>query len=714
MIPYMTFAGKNLLTDMQTVVDFSTSFGNPERSYEYVEIMGKNGSLVIDNNRFNDLEIDFPAFILKDFIPNYRNLMAFLNSQKGYQRLETSYEPDHYRKALFLGTVQPEPTQFLKKGSFTLPFRVHPQRYLKSGDIPVSASSQSNTYTGNPVEIDNPSGISAVNSLAVALNPIQNLNGYDSPWVGGAGKNLFNKDATPETSGAEVTTTNTGLTVTTTVTGNNKYVRYEMPLSILGKTVTLSANITRSSTNNGSARLYFYTSNSNVGSAIGTLAGNSDGAKTVTFDIPAELPEGATRLVLLLYAVTTGTTGTGLSVTYDDLMLEIGSTASAYEPYENICPITGHTSASVTRYQDNLFDGETITGGYYNTGGVWVASSNIVGAKNIIRVQGGERLYIASLDKAIQITAFSEYVNIGEDGSNAYISRQGRQNTVYNVPSNAKYLYFNFPSSYGSTYKNDLSINTDPNDTELHEPAQTVTVDLNGTRYGGTLDVLTGVLTVDRVSVIADPSLSWRYASGSGGYFYLSAAFPNLKRNGQVITNLLPTVTTSEEFASTENCVYCATNINIKVNGVNTVSDFQTWLTTNSLQVVYEIEPTTVQLTPQQISLLTGINYISSSDEVTVTVSEPSLLENPTLFESKPLIRVHGNGTLTVNNQHITIAENPYEYIDIDCDIMDAFYGANNANRYVTLPNDYVVLKSGANYIAYDGAVEITPRWYEV
>ena len=34
MIPYMIFAGKNLLTDMRTVVDFSTSFGNPERSYE--------------------------------------------------------------------------------------------------------------------------------------------------------------------------------------------------------------------------------------------------------------------------------------------------------------------------------------------------------------------------------------------------------------------------------------------------------------------------------------------------------------------------------------------------------------------------------------------------------------------------------------------------------------------------------------------------------
>lgn len=136
--------------------------------------------------------------------------------------------------------------------------------------------------------------------------------------------------------------------------------------------------------------------------------------------------------------------------------------------------------------------------------------------------------------------------------------------------------------------------------------------------YGGTVDLATGVLTVDRVSVIADPSLSWRYASGSGGYFYLSAAFPNLKRNGQVITNLLPTVTTSENFASTENCVYCATNINIKVNGVNTVSDFQTWLTNNSLQVVYEIEPTTVQLTPQEVKTLLGYNNISSSGTVDV------------------------------------------------------------------------------------------------
>jgi hypothetical protein len=37
----------------------------------------------------------------------------------------------------------------------------------------------------------------------------------------------------------------------------------------------------------------------------------------------------------------------GIGGTYENFMLEVGSQATTYEPYSNICPISGHTEANV-------------------------------------------------------------------------------------------------------------------------------------------------------------------------------------------------------------------------------------------------------------------------------------------------------------------------------------------------------------------------------
>lgn len=140
MIPYMTIAGKNLLTEYSTFVDFSQAFGNPEHDYEFVEVMGLNGSLTYDNKRFRDKEINFPAFIMDEFIPKYRSLASYMNSLTGYQKMEISHEPDHFRQALFLGSMDPETTQFIRDGRFILPFRVKPERWLKIGQEPVEVT----------------------------------------------------------------------------------------------------------------------------------------------------------------------------------------------------------------------------------------------------------------------------------------------------------------------------------------------------------------------------------------------------------------------------------------------------------------------------------------------------------------------------------------------------------------------------------------------
>ena len=103
------------------------------------------------------------------------------------------------------------------------------------------------------------------------------------------------------------------------------------------------------------------------------------------------------------------------------------------------------------------------------------------------------------------------------------------------------------------------------------------------------------------------------------------------------------------------------------------------------------------------------------SGETATTFTAGGSISNPTDMPSKPLIRVYGAGSLTVNGTTITVASHLLSYIDIDCDIQEAFCGAVNANMYITL-NAFPTLRSGSNIIVLNGVtkVEITPRWWQL
>lgn len=103
------------------------------------------------------------------------------------------------------------------------------------------------------------------------------------------------------------------------------------------------------------------------------------------------------------------------------------------------------------------------------------------------------------------------------------------------------------------------------------------------------------------------------------------------------------------------------------------------------------------------------------SGESKTTLSANGGIYNPTKFESKPMLRVYGTGagTLAIGSNIITISAIS-TYVDIDCEIMDAYKGSTNCNGNVSFSDD-IVLKPGINNIAFTGAltkVDITPRWW--
>lgn len=106
---------------------------------------------------------------------------------------------------------------------------------------------------------------------------------------------------------------------------------------------------------------------------------------------------------------------------------------------------------------------------------------------------------------------------------------------------------------------------------------------------------------------------------------------------------------------------------------------------------------------------------LAGQEEVDVTSSLK--LVNPTAFSSSPLIRVYGYGTLGINSESVTIA-NQYSYVDIDCEMMDCYYQTNNANPYVSFSgNDFPKLQAGTNTFtktANISQIKIVPRWWHV
>ena len=91
------------------------------------------------------------------------------------------------------------------------------------------------------------------------------------------------------------------------------------------------------------------------------------------------------------------------------------------------------------------------------------------------------------------------------------------------------------------------------------------------------------------------------------------------------------------------------------------------------------------------------------------------IIFNPTLFESRPLIRVYGTGQVQIGTQTFELTAND-GYTDVDSDMQDAFCGITNRNENLHLTSgDFPTLPPGETNIRLGGGVtklEITPRWW--
>lgn len=163
--------------------------------------------------------------------------------------------------------------------------------------------------------------------------------------------------------------------------------------------------------------------------------------------------------------------------------------------------------------------------------------------------------------------------------------------------------------------------------------AQTYPTTLPQTVYGGSLDVVSGVLTIDRALVDLG-TLTWAYSDTSGHERFYSQQIPNLKgadssEVANAICSALKVVSNNNTYAHTyDNSVSLSATRYIYVYA-SAYTDAATFKTAMSgVQLCYELAtPQTIQLTPTEVdSLLADNNVWADSGNISVTYRADSTL----------------------------------------------------------------------------------------
>lgn len=561
-----------------------------------------------------------------------------------------------------------------------------------------------------------------VRELKLNLEPYQNLNGYDHSWVGGAGVNKYNSKGlnTYANNGITVTESNGTLTLNGTATANAYFVLNGL---------TLPQGAYRFAIHNASA-------NSNVHFSFqdSSSAYFGDNALDVASKIIAISNHSISTVVLY---VANGTTLSNFTV---KPQLESGTTATAWTPYENICPIYPSNGK-------NLFSGTLVNGQIGSNGGYSSSTSRLtnVTASNVLGDFLKAGTYTISAQAVTSATSLTQCTVLTKDSSlniidnfaaswhdlpftftlssDGYICFTLRPSTGNVTPSNyvaqvehgsiaTIYVPYNaigitrtgknlwslasggtastnfiipktsFPTviptgtyclSFNATIQTAVQVTfKDSSDTTITSVvvnanqvvngffSTTVTLDRiaciasiysNGTStlsniqvekgssasqyepytaeryypisanpvYGGTLEVETGVLTVDRGYVVFDGTGWTMYTSGK--FYSATDSLPQGNSGASVsnmfISNLYPFSGNGDSNSSaitTDKHFYAQKSYHrawVYDSSFTTLESFQAELSANNLQIVYPLAtPLVYQLTPVQVKTLLGYNNI--------------------------------------------------------------------------------------------------------
>lgn len=380
----------------------------------------------------------------------------------------------------------------------------------------------------------------------------------------------------------------------------------------------------------------------------------------------------------------------------------------------NIRPISGRTEVVTYRTDEQLYIPSNT-----KIGKNWIMSADPKRAINIFAVEPNTRYRVIteggnfSVILFIRMDNFTQITSIGINPPfNGYITTESNCNKVI--------VQFQKDTAITESDFDDFECS-------ISKEYESHTATFGETVYGGTLDVVSGELVVDRAMVDLG-TLEYNYDSTVPRFYsyginaLVKAPLNNIAINA-ISSDYIATSFDNLYMADKKNGTFAvgATGILSIINTSYTdATAFKTAM--SGVQLCYELAtPQTYQLTPQQIDLLLGTNHLWSDGEITVEYGVHPYY-NPTPFESKPLIKVTGTGTLGIGEYILTITGTASQTLYIDCETMEIYTlegtVPTGASSLVSInKNDFPVLEPGTNNISVGSgitAVTITPRWWRI
>ena len=489
--------------------------------------------------------------------------------------------------------------------------------------------------SGNPI-IVNAQNVMA-KELSVTLLPDQNLNGYDAAWKGGGGKNKFDVDSVTAMGSAVVSKSGTKVSIS----GNATYLSFSSSHYVLkaNTTYTVSCHIKPITIATGwTPRITIRnTSNQILESAYTSVETDLSFSYTPTEDVE-----------VYVSGVISGATASAAECEFDNIQLEEGGSATSYESYSNICPISGRTETSV-QSEGNLLNMEelaassgvtkTISGNRLTISADGTSATyqglNLGNTQNL-KFKAGT-YYVKAKVVSISNAAYNA---IGfRNSSNLFIV--SRSVSVGNLAFTAvltEDCYFSLLlNSTGSNRANtmvieDIIISRADVPFVPYEAPSSATIAFGQTIYAAKVDFKTG-----KVSGI------WAYGSITSFNSKSSSTAVDQYLQGVTPTsfehlpfcNMATPANTTELFSATRKDVrigFANDTPNIlRVSfplsmGIDTKEKADAYIS-NGLQYCYPLAtPPELTLTPAQLELLKGYNYITGDGEMSMVYIPESIL----------------------------------------------------------------------------------------
>ncbi len=474
------------------------------------------------------------------------------------------------------------------------------------------------TVSGAIASFDDGADGMPVKKLVANIEPVQDLHGYSNPWPAGGGKNQFS---------SIVYLSNRTIDDDGTIISNNSYDVYKINFSSGTYTISFSDSNTTASK---SVRIGYYQSDDSF-IELYRYEYISGANVVASFSVPA----GTAYLLIALRKTTS------------NVQLELGSTATDYAPYSNICPISGHTGASVTRTGKNLLkidETEMVQQGWNEWFPLTIkAGTYTMSCQNRPLISGAERstqVRLTDLNKTPIINISNSYA-YGSDAKMSFsfsITEEQSRNVAGIVfePVGGAFVFSSLDNM-----KNMLELGSTATDYEPYTGNQ-ISVDWEteaGTVYGGTLTInpdRTGTLVVDSSVETWDGSAMTWQTNGGGRARIVAKSMPNTRINNNHQRCSFAKYATSGVGANADvptfQCIPNSQYIVFGVPGIDTEAKMTSLISEmigagNPLQFYSEIEPVTYQLTDSEISgilsTLYGTNNIWA-DTGDVTVEYPA------------------------------------------------------------------------------------------